>query len=72
MCYDVKAQLETQLRRAQRDGDEHAIAEILEKLIPLTDLPIHHSSGFNHPSLLIYTDDDPYFPVIILRYLLHF
>ncbi len=64
MCYDIKAQLETQLRRAERDGDVHAIEEILEKLIPLTDLPIHHTSGFNHPSVLIYTDEDPYFPTV--------
>ena len=64
MCYDIKAQLETQLRRAMRDGDVHAIEEIREKLIPLTDLPIYHTSGFKHPSVLIYTDEDPYFPVV--------
>ena len=34
------------LRRAKRDGDVHAIEEIMEKLLPLTDLPLHHSSGF--------------------------
>ena len=64
MCYDIKTQLETQLRRAKRDGDVHAIEEILEKLVPLTDLPIHHTSGFKHPSVLIYTNEDPYFPVV--------
>lgn len=64
MCYDIKAQLETQLRRAERDGDVHAIEEIMEKLAPLTDLPIYHTSGFNHPSVLIYTDEDPYFPTV--------
>ncbi|RKN83515.1 SOS response-associated peptidase [Ulvibacterium marinum] len=64
MCYDIKAQLETQLRRAMRDGDEHAIEEIMEKLAPLTDLPLYHSKGFGHPSLLIYTDEDPYFPQV--------
>tara|TARA_R110000868_G_scaffold32133_4_gene117136 strand:+ start:55 stop:345 length:291 start_codon:yes stop_codon:yes gene_type:complete len=64
MCYDIKTQLETQLRRAKRDGDVHAIEEILEKLLPLTDLPIHHTSGFKHPSVLIYTNEDRYFPVV--------
>lgn len=64
MCYDIQAQLETQLRRAERDGDLHAIEEIMEKLVPFTDLPIYHSSGFEHPSILIYTDKDPYFPVV--------
>ena len=64
MCYDIKAQLEAQLWKAERDGDVHAIEEIMERLIPLTDIPIHHSSGFNHPSLLIYTDEDPNFPTV--------
>lgn len=64
MCYDIKAQLETQLKRAMRDCDEHAIEEIRERLAPLTDLPIYHTSGFNHPSVLIYTDEDPYWPTV--------
>ncbi|NHF60164.1 SOS response-associated peptidase [Flavobacteriaceae bacterium TP-CH-4] len=64
MCYDVKAQLETQLNRAIRDGDVHAIREIKEKLAPLTDLPIYHSSGFKHPKLLVYTNESPNVPVV--------
>ena len=62
MCYDIKASLEAQLTRAQREQDYQAIEEIMEKLIPLTDLPIHHASGFSHPELLIYTDRSPNFP----------
>ncbi len=72
MCYDVKAQLESQLQRAVRDGDVHAIEEIREKLMPLTDLPIYHSSGFKHPSLLIYTAEDPYFPTVFIWGLIPF
>lgn len=64
MCYDIKAQLETQLLRAERDGDAHAVEEIMERLVPLTDLPLHHSKGFDHPDILIYTDEDPYFPKV--------
>lgn len=64
MCYDIKASLEAQLTRAQREQDYQAIEEILEKLIPLTDLPIHHASGFSHPEVLIYTDRSPYFPEV--------
>ena len=64
MCYDIKASLEAQLTRAQREQDYQAIEEIMEKLIPLTDLPIHHASGFSHPELLIYTDRSPNFPVV--------
>lgn len=64
MCYDIKASLEAQLTRAQREQDYQAIEEIMEKLIPLTDLPIHHVSGFSHPELLIYTDRSLNFPEV--------
>ena len=64
MCYDIKASLEAQLNRARRRGDLIAIAEIEEKLLPYTDLPIHHASGFSHPELLIYTDRSPEFPEV--------
>lgn len=64
MCYDIKASLEAQLKRALRDGDENAIDEITERLAPLTDLPLYHASGFSHPELLIYTDESPSFPEV--------
>ena len=64
MCYDIKASLEAQLNRARRNNDEQAVREIIEKLIPLTDLPIYHASGFSHPKLLIYTEEDPDLPKV--------
>lgn len=64
MCYDIKASLESQLKRAIRKGDRGAIEEIQESLIPYTDLPLHHVTGFEHPELLIYTDEDPFYPII--------
>jgi putative SOS response-associated peptidase YedK len=64
MCYDIKASYEAQLKRAKRRGDLAAIEEIMEKLLPLTDLPIHHASGFSHPELLIYTNESPEFPTV--------
>lgn len=64
MCYDIKASLEAQLKRALRDGDANAVDEIMERLVPLTDLPLFHASGFSHPELLIYTDDSPSFPEV--------
>jgi putative SOS response-associated peptidase YedK len=62
MCYDIKASLEAQLNRARRNNDEKAIREIIEKLLPLTDVPIFHASGFSHPKLFIYTDAEPNLP----------
>jgi len=64
MCYDIKASLETQLNRARRNNDLQAIEEIMDKLIPFTNLPIYHASGFSHPELLIYTDRSPNFPEV--------
>ena len=64
MCYDIKTSLETQLKRAEKDQDLQAIADIRERLAPLTDLPLHHTSGFSHPNLLIYTDSSPNFPKV--------
>lgn len=56
--------METQLKRAQKKGDARAVDEIMETLIPLTDLPLYHSSGFTHPELLIYTDRSLDYPEI--------
>ncbi len=64
MCYDIKASLEAQLERALRRGDQDAAAQIREELLPYTDLPLFHASGFSHPRVLIYTDDQPDFPTV--------
>ena len=64
MCFDIKASLVVQLSRARRKNDAKAVKEILERLIPLTNLPIYHASGFSHPELLIYTDRSPEFPEV--------
>ena len=64
MCYDVKAQLKTQLMRAKRHGDDRAVLEIEEKLAPLTDLPLYHASGFQHPKMFIYPCQTPNLPIV--------
>lgn len=64
MCYDIKASYEAQLKRAIRNNDLQAIEEIREKLIPLTDLPLFHASGYSHPKLLIYTNRSPHYPEV--------
>ncbi|MEP2280915.1 SOS response-associated peptidase [Maribacter sp.] len=64
MCYDVKTSLEAQLKRAKKSQDLKAIEEIVEKLGSLTDLPLHHASGFSHPEVLVYTNEDPFYPIV--------
>ena len=44
MCYDIRATVETQLKLAKTKGDAQAVDEIMETLLPLIELPIHHSS----------------------------
>ena len=62
MCYDIKTSKKAQLERVRRAQDLLALEEIEDRLLPLTDLPLHHASGFNHPEVLIYTDRSPNFP----------
>lgn len=62
MCYDAKALLETQLKRAKKSGDQNWIREIEDELIPFEQYNLHHAAGFAHPQLFIYTDEAPYVP----------
>lgn len=66
MCYDIKASLKSQLKRARHYGDDKAIREIEEKIVPLTDLPLFHTTGFMHPKLLIYTERSPKIPEVAI------
>ena len=63
MCYDIQTKLETQLKRAKRKNEVDWIKELEEQLLPYWSAPIYHVSGFEHPQLLIYTNDSPNIPV---------
>jgi len=64
MCYDIQASIESQLRRAQLISDEVAIKELKEKLAPFVENTLHHASGYAHPKTLIYTNEQPFVPVV--------
>ncbi len=64
MCYDIQASLEAQLKRAKHYGNEKAIKDIEEKLVPITDLPLYHTQGQSHKKLFVYTDEDPKKPTV--------
>ena len=64
MCYDIKASLESQLRRAELNSDEEMVKELVEKLRPFVDNTMYHGSGYAHPKTLIYTDKDLFLPVV--------
>jgi putative SOS response-associated peptidase YedK len=56
MCYDVKALLRTQLKRARKSGNSQAITEIQGSI---EGLDFYHVSAFSHPRLFIYTNQTP-------------
>jgi len=63
MCFDIQTVLESQLKRAKKFGNEDWIKELDEELDIYKDFPYYHASGFTHPKLIIYTQDEPYKPV---------
>ena len=63
MCFDIQTVLESQLKRAKKLGNEDWIKELDEELDIYKDFPYYHVSGFSHPKLIIYTQDEPYKPV---------
>ncbi len=66
MCYDLKSKLQSQLKYAKRYTPElvDAIIEDLKKYMDPGELEIYHASGFSHPKLLIYTNENPAKPVL--------
>lgn len=63
MCYDISVTLKRQLKKAKRDKDPDAIAEIEKEIERRGETDFHHVSGFQHPELLIYTNESPEIPV---------
>jgi putative SOS response-associated peptidase YedK len=66
MCYDIKASLESQLRRAEFQSDEKMIAELKEKLRPFVEENTYHASGYAHPYSLIYPNSAPNVPTLAI------
>ena len=64
MCYDVKAIHYAEHRRAKREGNDERAREIQKKLERMGVEMYHCVSGFSHPSLLIYGQDDPILPFV--------
>ncbi|WP_163710860.1 SOS response-associated peptidase [Mangrovibacterium lignilyticum] len=64
MCYDVRARLLTQLNRAIAVNNKKKIEEIAGKLKEMGADDLFHRSGFEHPAMLIYTQEHPDNPVV--------
>ena len=63
MCFDIKTNLKTQLSRVKKI-DPSLSNKLFEKF--KTHIPefYHHVSGFSHPKMLIYTNEQPFEPTL--------
>jgi putative SOS response-associated peptidase YedK len=64
MCYDIKTKVEAALKRARHYGNEEAVQMLIEQFRPFLEDELFHTSGFEHPKLLIYTGDGNEMPII--------
>lgn len=67
MCYDAKQLLEKALRKAEHDGAHDAANRIRDEIRRKYGgslLDHHHTSGFSHPKLIIYTSLKPSRPIL--------
>lgn len=65
MCYDVAAGTKSALKYAKHRGDDPTIIQELEKQLELWLSPastFHHVSGFAHPPLMVFTNEQPFVP----------
>ena len=58
MCYNVKALLRSQLKRARTQGRHDEVQEIQLQLFDLGVTDLYQASGFTHPKMLIYPDKE--------------
>lgn len=59
MCYNVKASLEAQLKRAKEQGDTEVIAQFREQMKKYEVENYYHTNGFEHRPFLIYEAEEP-------------
>ncbi|MBK6883688.1 MAG: SOS response-associated peptidase [Flavobacteriales bacterium] len=59
MCYGVKARTEMALRIAKSRGNSGAAEKLSQLLDPFPEFDLHFGNGFDHPTLVVYTDASP-------------
>ncbi len=62
MCYDIKVLHETALKRARRKNDTELMSIIEKELEGFKKAGFYHVSGYSHPKIPVYSNDNPNFP----------
>lgn len=62
MCFDIKVLQETALIRASRKNDPEFMFTIKKELEAFNKINFHHVSGFSHPGIFVYTNENSYHP----------
>lgn len=62
MCYDVNYIFKQQLKRAKYHSNKKAITDIEDQVKDYFPKQVFHISGFTHPDMIIYTQEDPLWP----------
>lgn len=62
MCFSISASLEAQLKRAMKNKSQSDVLKIREKIKSHSNKPFFHLSGFAHPQVLVYTNENIYEP----------
>ena len=60
MCYDISAQLKTQLFRAKHIGNQTALKEITEIIKEKELVDFYRASGFEHPYCVLYDESSTF------------
>ena len=63
MCFDVKTNLETQLKRAISKTPDTTL-DLFNNIKNQFPENYFHVSGFSHPKMIIYTNENPYKPTL--------
>ncbi|MGQ7868698.1 SOS response-associated peptidase [Sunxiuqinia sp. sy24] len=64
MCYDVRVKMKLQAERSRYWNDKDTLKIIDEKLKHNKLHDLFHASGFAHPKMLIYTNQEPHIPAV--------
>lgn len=65
MCYDIKALRQAQLKRYRYWNEQNRLRDLEEMENAEKAVDLYHASGFSHPKLYAYLNEEPYIPQLV-------